>query len=168
MGRNPLSLLQKPSQYSSKTCYQTPGFKPAQILLLPRTTEETFGNSSSCKIIIIAATTCALCPIPQLCPTLFETMNCSLSGSSAHGIFQARILEWVAISFSRGSSKRKDQTPISCVPCIDRWVLYQECHLGNHHLVNTNSMLGTRQMVHPLILMINLPSRHYFPQFPEK
>ena len=39
----------------------------------------------------------------------------SLPGSSVHGILQARILEWVAISFSRGSSKLRDQTRISCV-----------------------------------------------------
>ena len=41
---------------------------------------------------------------PQSCWTLCDPMDCSLPGSSIHGIFQARILEWVAISFSRGSS----------------------------------------------------------------
>ena len=40
-------------------------------------------------------------------------MDCSLQGSSIHGIFQARILEWVAISFSRGSSQPRDQTQVS-------------------------------------------------------
>ena len=39
--------------------------------------------------------------VAQSCPTLCEPMDCSLPGSSVHGIFQARILEWVAISFSR-------------------------------------------------------------------
>ena len=42
--------------------------------------------------------------VAQLCPTLCNPMDCSLQGSSVHGIFQARVLEWVAISFSRGSS----------------------------------------------------------------
>ena len=42
--------------------------------------------------------------VVQLCPTLCDPMDCSPPGSSVHGIFQARILEWVAISFSRGSS----------------------------------------------------------------
>ena len=42
--------------------------------------------------------------ITQSCPTLCNTMDCSLSGSSVHGIFQARVLEWIAISFSKGSS----------------------------------------------------------------
>ena len=44
----------------------------------------------------------------QSCPTLGDPMGCSLPGSSAHGIFQARILEWVAIPFSRGSSQQTD------------------------------------------------------------
>ena len=42
--------------------------------------------------------------VTQSCPTLCDPMNCSLTGSSVHGIFQAVVLEWIAISFSRGSS----------------------------------------------------------------
>ena len=42
--------------------------------------------------------------VAQSCPTLYNTMNCSLPGSFVHGILQARILEWVAVSSSRGSS----------------------------------------------------------------
>ena len=42
--------------------------------------------------------------IVQSCPTLCDPMDCGLPGFSVHGIFQARVLEWVAISFSRGSS----------------------------------------------------------------
>ena len=51
--------------------------------------------------------------IAQLCPTLCDPMDCSPPGSSMHGIFQARVLEWVAISFSRGSSWPKDRTRVS-------------------------------------------------------
>ena len=51
--------------------------------------------------------------VTQSCPTLFDPMDCSLQGSSVHGIFQARVLEWVAISFSRGSSQTKDWTWVS-------------------------------------------------------
>ena len=51
--------------------------------------------------------------IAQSCPALCDPMDCSLPGSSIHGIFQARILEWVAISFSRGSSRPRDQTWVS-------------------------------------------------------
>ena len=49
----------------------------------------------------------------QSCPTLCGPMDCSPPGSSVHGILQARILEWVAISFSRGSSQPRDQTWVS-------------------------------------------------------
>ena len=47
--------------------------------------------------------------------TLCDPMDCSPPGSSVHGIFQARILEWVAISFSRGSSQPRDRTQVSCI-----------------------------------------------------
>ena len=46
--------------------------------------------------------------VAQSCLTVFDPMECSLPGSSIHGIFQARILEWAAISFSRGSSQPRD------------------------------------------------------------
>ena len=51
--------------------------------------------------------------VAQSCPTLCNPVDCSLSGSSVCGVLQARILEWVAISFSRGSSQPRDQTQIS-------------------------------------------------------
>ena len=52
--------------------------------------------------------------VTQSCPTLCNPMDRSPPGSSIHGIFQARILEWVAISFSGGSSQSRDQTHVSC------------------------------------------------------
>ena len=45
-----------------------------------------------------------VCLVAQSCLTVYDSIDCSLPGSSVHGIFQARILEWVAISFSRRSS----------------------------------------------------------------
>ena len=55
----------------------------------------------------------------------FATLwDCSSPGSSVHGISQARILEWVAISFSKGSSWPWDRTQVSCISCIGRWILY--------------------------------------------
>ena len=51
--------------------------------------------------------------VAQSCPTLFNLMDYGLSGSSVHGIFQAKILEWVAIPFSRGSSWSRNQTWVS-------------------------------------------------------
>ena len=56
-----------------------------------------------------------------LCPTLCDPMDCSLPGSSVHGILQARILKWIAISFSRVPSGPRDQTFVSCT---GRWILY--------------------------------------------
>ena len=58
---------------------------------------------------------CVLCLVAQLCLTLCNPMTLSLSGSSVHGIFQARILEWVAMSSSRGSSQPMDWTQVSCI-----------------------------------------------------
>ena len=53
--------------------------------------------------------------VAQSCPTLCDPTNCSPSGSFIHGILQARILEWIAIPFSRGSSWAKDWTQVSCI-----------------------------------------------------
>ena len=53
--------------------------------------------------------------VTQLCPTLWDPMDCSLPCSSIHGIFQTRVLEWVAISLSRESSQPRDQTRVSRV-----------------------------------------------------
>ena len=57
----------------------------------------------------------SLCSAAQLCPILWDPMNHSPLGSSVHGILQARRLEWVAISSSRGSSCPRDRTSISCI-----------------------------------------------------
>ena len=59
--------------------------------------------------------------VSQVCLTLWDPMDYSLPGSSVQGILQARILEWVAIPFSRESSWPRDRT---CVSCIGRWILY--------------------------------------------
>ena len=53
--------------------------------------------------------------VTQLCLTLGDPMKCSPSGSPAHGILQARTLEWVAIPFSWGSSPPRGRTPVSCI-----------------------------------------------------
>ena len=68
--------------------------------------KEVYISNKSTKVKVLVA---------QLCPTLCDPMDCSPSDYSDHGIFQARILEWVAISFSRGSSRPRDQTQVSCI-----------------------------------------------------
>ena len=55
---------------------------------------------------------------------LCDPTNCRLPGFSVHGIIPARILEWVAISSSRGSSQPRDLTHLSCVSCLGRQTLY--------------------------------------------
>ena len=55
-----------------------------------------------------------MCSVAQLCPPFCDPRDCSSPSSSVHGIFQARILEWVAIYSSRGSSQTRDWTPVSC------------------------------------------------------
>ena len=62
-----------------------------------------------------------MCACAQSRLTLCDPMDCNLPGSSVHRIFQTRILEWIAISSSKGSSWTRDQT---CVSCIGRWILY--------------------------------------------
>ena len=62
-----------------------------------------------------------VCSVAQSCPTLCSPMDCSSSGSSVHGILQARTLEWVTISSSSRYSWPRDWT---CVSCIGKWILY--------------------------------------------
>ena len=87
-----------------------------------RDSRETRGvrqSKSAGKISIVMAhwDLFCVCVCAQLYPTLFHPMDCSLPDSSVHGIFQARILQWVAISSSRGSSLPWDGTPVSCISC---------------------------------------------------
>ena len=56
--------------------------------------------------------------VAQSCLTLCNPIDCSLPGSSVHGIFQAIVLEWIAISFSRGSSQSRARTQVSLI--VDR------------------------------------------------
>ena len=53
--------------------------------------------------------------VTRMCPTLCDPMDCSPPSSSVHGILQARILEWVVIPFSRGSSQPRDRTHVSSI-----------------------------------------------------
>ena len=70
------------------------------------------------------------CLFAQLCPTLCDPMNCTLLGPAVHGILQARILEWVAMPSSRGSSRPRDQTQVFCNSCIAGRFLLPWSHWG--------------------------------------
>ena len=95
---------------------------------------------------------CVFVLVSQLCPTLCDPMNCSSPGSSVHGILQARIQDWVAISFSRGSSRPIE--PVSRhgnwarVSCIGRWILYYwvtrevpQVYLGNNKTIKLGRVI---------------------------
>ena len=66
------------------------------------------------------------CSVTQSCPTLCDPMDCSLPGSSVHGIFQARILEWVAISYSNVAAAAAAKLLQSCQTlCNPKMAAYQ-------------------------------------------
>ena len=90
------------------------------LLQLTQTTLNYYLN----YYLIISIIVLVMCVCAQLCPTLCDPMDCSPPGSSVHGIVQARILEWVAISYSRGSSQPRNQTRVSCGFCIGQSILY--------------------------------------------
>jgi len=73
-----------------------------------------------------------VCVCVLSCLTVCSPIDCSPPGFSVHGIFQARILEYVAISYSWGSSRPRDWIHITYISCIGRQMLYHECHLGSH------------------------------------
>ena len=64
-----------------------------------------------------------VCSVAQSCPNLCNPMDCNPPGSSVHGIFEARILEWVAMASSRGCSQPRDQTHTSWSSCTGRQIL---------------------------------------------
>ena len=72
-----------------------------------------------------------VCSTTQLCPTLYDPMDCSPPSSSIHGIIQARILELVVISFFSVSSQPTDRIHGSCGACIGRQILLPLSHLGS-------------------------------------
>ena len=99
----------------------------SRVLLYPHSHCPTRKSSFCCFLFPLNRRHCVLSPqsthnrmqllCAQSCPSLCGTMDYSLPGSWAHGIFQARTQRWVAISYSRGSSWPRDQTHVSCISC---------------------------------------------------
>ena len=85
-----------------------------------------------------------LSEVAQLCLTLCDPMDCSLPGSSIHGIFQARVLEWVAISFSRESSQPRDQIRVSLIVGRCFYCLSHQRSQNQMHALKTR---GERNLV---------------------
>ena len=74
-----------------------------------------------CLFVLLGTLLWCCCSVAKSYPALCNPVDCSLPGVSGHGVFQARILEWAPISFSRESCQTRDQTHISCT---GRWILY--------------------------------------------
>ena len=94
------------------------------------------GEATLCTWTWCVCARARVCVCARACsvmPNSLQPQDYSLPGSSLHGIFQARILEQVAISFSRGSSRPRDRTHVSCISCIGRQILYYLSHRGQVH-----------------------------------
>ena len=95
-------------------------------------------------------------------------MDFSPPGCSVHGILQARILEWVAMPFSRGPSQPRDQTRIFCVSCIAGVSLPTESpgkpplneHMPINHLMPCYTHTHTHTHTHSLMLCACLRTKH--------
>ena len=90
--------------------------------------------------------------VTESCLTLCDPTDCSPPGSSVHGILQARVLQQVAISSSRGSSRPRDGTCVFCISCIGRQILYHcitwEAHQrGAQKLPTRESSVSWRKVV---------------------
>ena len=137
------SFKPKPNRFShiqfiSKSCHMpsSPPTSPSPRTLILAAINLSF------KILDRLYPPCGVCLVAQLCPTLCDPMDCSPPGSSVHGISQARILEWVAISFSRGSSQPRDRTSVSCIAggfftTEPQLLLYSNGHSNQRNLLNT-------------------------------
>ena len=77
--------------------------------------------------------------LSQSCPTLCNPMDCSLPGSSVHGILQARIMELVVMPSSRGSSQPTFRTCVSYVSCIGGGFSKRRIRLSDFHVFNIST-----------------------------
>ena len=87
----------------------------------------------------------------QSCPTLCDPTDCSPPGSSVQGILQARILEWAAISSSRGSSWPRGWTHLSCVSCIGRQILYYWVTWEALRVGRRNKSVWLSRLIHQVV-----------------
>ena len=131
--------FQQVSHYKTFTSYYFKAF----VTSGPNMTEYIFFHSISHyqkrklqgnTFFLITSVYCV--SVTQSCLTLCDPMGCSPPGSFVHGILQARILEWVAISFSRGSSWARDWTQVSCIVgrCFNLWPTRESYGFSSSHV----------------------------------
>ena len=109
----------------------SPSSSPRQLCSLEHVVEPQYSvNAEGWKppFFDFPVCMCVFLLVTQSYVTLCDPMDCILPGSSVHEILQARILEWVVIPFSRGSSWPRDRT---CISCIGRWILLPLSHRGS-------------------------------------
>ena len=109
----------------SPPCFSVHRVAQAKIMecvVISSSRESSWPRDRTCDSCLVHVCMCA--KSLQLCPILCDPVNCSPPGCSVHGILQARILQWGAISSSRESSWPRDGTHISCISCIGRQVLH--------------------------------------------
>ena len=100
-------------------------FVDGGLSLLPASRDPSSPFSlKSFAVLTLLFCVCKLYSVAWSCPALCDPMDCSPLGSCVCGILQARTLEWVAISSSRGSSRPRDGTHVSCIFCIGRQIVY--------------------------------------------
>ena len=131
--------------YFGDKCYLTSGrnkeYKDLQEKNAPiNVSTYTSCHHSCCELSILILLSCfQFSSVTQSCPTLCDPMNCNLPGSSVHGILQARILEWVAISSSKWSSQPRDffgrndakaEAPVLWPPDAKSWLTEKDSDAG--------------------------------------
>ena len=116
------------------------GFKSKMFLLLASYFVPLMFSLTVNKLILLYLTNMH-CSVTQWFPTLCNPMDCNPAVSSVQEIFQARILEQVAMSYSTGSSWPKDRTHISCVSCISRWIFFTTTPPGKPHILSTPKVI---------------------------
>ena len=93
--------------------------KPTKQVKIPHAYNSYWDSAVFLECVCVCVCARAHAKSLQLCPSLCDPVDYSLPGSSVHGILQARILEWVAIPSSRGSSWLRDWTRVSCSSCFE-------------------------------------------------
>ena len=103
--------------------------------------------------------------VTQSCPILWGPVDCSLPSSSVHGIFQATVLEWVAISFSRGSSWPRVRTWVSCIVgrCFTVWATGEVPTPSTYHLFIAAKCLHSNQDILFNLSVLSPDLKNIFP-----